>query len=179
MSKNLKLSSLVVFAFVVVLQSARVYADCDKVRCGTIISVCGLTCSCDLPVCECCPECASCLGDLYEECCDCFDMCGIKNTTTTTETKDTTTKVFTKDTVVFSVINFTQDTTPKGDKMEKICLSSNLTSPAPCATSHGCSWCSNACARGGYGYFCCFESKCCCYQQPAYCYGCSERNQCL
>mmetsp|Transcript_11247 Transcript_11247/g.39161 ORF Transcript_11247/g.39161 Transcript_11247/m.39161 type:complete len:131 (+) Transcript_11247:164-556(+) len=50
-------------------------AACDKLRCGVVIAACTATCWCDLPVCECCPECASCMGDLWEECCDCFDLC--------------------------------------------------------------------------------------------------------
>ena len=28
-----------------------------------------------MPICECCPECVTCLGDDYAECCDCFDIC--------------------------------------------------------------------------------------------------------
>ncbi len=35
-------------------------------------ALCAASCLCDLPVCECCPECAVCLGELYIECCDCF-----------------------------------------------------------------------------------------------------------
>ena len=64
-----------------------VYA-CDKALCGSLIGACGLTCTCDYPVCECCPECATCLGDMWAECCDCFGLCEAKNinvTATVTE----------------------------------------------------------------------------------------------
>jgi len=54
---------------------APTFGECSKVRCGVIVGACMLQCSCDYPVCECCPECASCLADLFEECCECVDKC--------------------------------------------------------------------------------------------------------
>ena len=75
---NANVKSLLAVVLCLMVVSAtlpRAYA-CDKLRCGAIIGVCGLTCACDYPACECCAECASCMGDLWEECCDCFNLCG-------------------------------------------------------------------------------------------------------
>lgn len=49
----------------------------------------------------------------------------------------------------------------------------------PCATNKGCFWCINNCAAMGYQYSCCDVSHCCCYQEPAWCYGCNSRNDCI
>lgn len=52
---------------------------CEKGLCATVLVECALVCSCDWPACECCPECANCMGDLFIECCDCvWDGCGGK-----------------------------------------------------------------------------------------------------
>ena len=51
-----------------------VWADCST-ECGEVVALCTGICVCDLPACECCAECAGCIGHLWEECCDCFDIC--------------------------------------------------------------------------------------------------------
>lgn len=48
---------------------------CNQSRCGIVIARCALACSCTLPVCECCVECALCMGvEFWPECCDCFGL---------------------------------------------------------------------------------------------------------
>eukprot|EP00028_Trichosphaerium_sp_Am-I-7-wt_P014569 CAMPEP_0168509378 /NCGR_PEP_ID=MMETSP0405-20121227/736_1 /TAXON_ID=498012 /ORGANISM="Trichosphaerium sp, Strain Am-I-7 wt" /LENGTH=246 /DNA_ID=CAMNT_0008526817 /DNA_START=17 /DNA_END=760 /DNA_ORIENTATION=+ len=49
--------------------------DCPQADCAVKLASCGLSCSCDYPVCECCADCAACLGDLYLTCCGCFNLC--------------------------------------------------------------------------------------------------------
>ncbi|ALC49692.1 cv [Drosophila busckii] len=45
--------------------------------CGSVVSKCLLTqsCQCKLNDCHCCKDCLNCLGELYTECCGCLDMC--------------------------------------------------------------------------------------------------------
>jgi len=76
-------------------------ADCDKTRCGVVVGACALTCACDWPVCECCAECAGCMGDLWEECCDCFNLCGDSDSSGNSTSKPADT-VTAKDTVIDS-----------------------------------------------------------------------------
>ncbi len=64
-----------IFLFIVMFYMSVTYA-CDEAICAGVTAACAVTCACDIPVCECCPECVSCLGDDFTECCDCFDMCG-------------------------------------------------------------------------------------------------------
>ncbi|XP_034664987.1 protein twisted gastrulation [Drosophila subobscura] len=50
---------------------------CNEVVCGSVVSKCLLTqsCQCKLNDCHCCKDCLNCLGELYTECCGCLDMC--------------------------------------------------------------------------------------------------------
>lgn len=53
-----------------------VTAQCSE--CAAATAFCGLICSCDFPACECCPECAACIGEHgeeWEDCCHCFGLC--------------------------------------------------------------------------------------------------------
>lgn len=57
--------------------------DCNELVCGSVVSKCLLTqsCQCKLTDCYCCKDCLNCLGELYTECCSCLDMCPIHNDT--------------------------------------------------------------------------------------------------
>ncbi|EDW00504.1 protein twisted gastrulation [Drosophila grimshawi] len=50
---------------------------CNEMVCGSVVSKCLLTqsCQCKLNDCHCCKDCLNCLGELYTECCGCLDMC--------------------------------------------------------------------------------------------------------
>ncbi|XP_053947688.1 protein twisted gastrulation [Anastrepha ludens] len=50
---------------------------CNEYVCGSIVSKCLLTqsCQCNLSNATCLHECLKCLGNMYEECCACLDMC--------------------------------------------------------------------------------------------------------
>ncbi|KAH8291623.1 hypothetical protein KR018_007411 [Drosophila ironensis] len=50
---------------------------CNEVVCGSVVSKCLITqsCQCKLNECHCCQDCLNCLGELYTECCGCLDMC--------------------------------------------------------------------------------------------------------
>ncbi|XP_034116198.1 protein twisted gastrulation [Drosophila albomicans] len=50
---------------------------CNEMVCGSVVSKCLLTqsCQCRLNDCHCCKDCHNCLGELYTECCGCLDMC--------------------------------------------------------------------------------------------------------
>lgn len=66
-----------IFTFMIVcIVSANL--RCSSETCATLVATCTGICACDYPGCECCPECASCLGDMWNECCDCFDKCDFK-----------------------------------------------------------------------------------------------------
>ncbi|CAH0551406.1 unnamed protein product [Brassicogethes aeneus] len=59
---------------------------CNEAVCGSIVSKCLLTKSCDCErneECSCCKSCFNCLSDLYTECCACVDMCPQVNETDT------------------------------------------------------------------------------------------------
>ncbi|XP_068153370.1 protein twisted gastrulation-like [Drosophila tropicalis] len=51
--------------------------DCNEMVCGSVVSKCLLTqsCECKLTDCHCCEDCVNCLGELWSECCGCLDMC--------------------------------------------------------------------------------------------------------
>ncbi|TMW47327.1 hypothetical protein DOY81_007590 [Sarcophaga bullata] len=57
--------------------------ECNEFVCGSVVSKCLLTqsCQCKLTDCYCCKDCLNCLGELYAECCSCLDMCPIHNDT--------------------------------------------------------------------------------------------------
>lgn len=59
--------------------------SCNEAVCGSVVSKCLLTksCNCDLKNCTCCKECFNCLSYLYSECCSCVDMCPKPNDTGT------------------------------------------------------------------------------------------------
>lgn len=61
-------------ALLIILNSA---IACNEAVCASVVSKCMLTqsCKCDLKNCSCCKECFNCLGNLYDECCSCVDMC--------------------------------------------------------------------------------------------------------
>jgi len=47
-------------------------------ECAAASAECAIVCSCDYPVCECCPECAACIGshgEEWDDCCHCFGLC--------------------------------------------------------------------------------------------------------
>lgn len=67
------------FFAILILGSLVVVKACDPVACGAVTAGCAGVCACDLPVCECCPACLACVGALWDQCCDCFDLCGAKN----------------------------------------------------------------------------------------------------
>ncbi|KAH8408873.1 hypothetical protein KR009_002976, partial [Drosophila setifemur] len=50
---------------------------CNEVVCGSVVSKCLITqsCQCKMADCHCCKDCLNCLGELYTECCGCLDMC--------------------------------------------------------------------------------------------------------
>ncbi|KAJ8956001.1 hypothetical protein NQ318_006275 [Aromia moschata] len=56
---------------------------CNEAVCGSVVSKCLLTksCNCDLKNCTCCKDCFNCLSYLYSECCSCVDMCPKPNDT--------------------------------------------------------------------------------------------------
>lgn len=57
--------------------------ECNEFVCGSVVSKCLLTqsCQCKLSDCYCCKDCLNCLGELYTECCSCLDMCPVHNDT--------------------------------------------------------------------------------------------------
>ncbi|XP_055910511.1 protein twisted gastrulation [Eupeodes corollae] len=57
--------------------------SCNEFVCGSVVSKCLLTqsCQCKLTDCFCCKDCLNCLGDLYTECCSCLEMCPTQNAT--------------------------------------------------------------------------------------------------
>lgn len=60
---------------------------CNEAVCGSVVSKCLLTKSCDCDRtedCSCCKSCFNCLSDLYTECCSCVDMCPQINETENT-----------------------------------------------------------------------------------------------
>lgn len=65
------------------LSSAAHGDGCNEFVCGSVVSKCLLTqsCQCKLSDCYCCKDCLNCLGDLYTECCGCLDMCPKHNDT--------------------------------------------------------------------------------------------------
>ncbi|KAL3273844.1 hypothetical protein HHI36_015270 [Cryptolaemus montrouzieri] len=50
---------------------------CNEAVCGSVVSKCLLTqsCNCDLKNCTCCKDCFNCLSYLFSECCSCVDKC--------------------------------------------------------------------------------------------------------
>ncbi|KAF7273515.1 twisted gastrulation BMP signaling modulator crossveinless [Rhynchophorus ferrugineus] len=77
------MKALVSLLCLVALSMPFVYG-CNEAVCGSVVSKCLLTksCNCDfLENCTCCKDCMNCLGYLYTECCSCVDMCPKPNAT--------------------------------------------------------------------------------------------------
>nr|CAH7757735.1 unnamed protein product [Callosobruchus chinensis] len=57
--------------------------SCNEAICGSVVSKCLLTksCNCNVKNCTCCKDCFNCLSYLYTECCSCVDMCPKPNDT--------------------------------------------------------------------------------------------------
>ncbi|XP_055385283.1 protein twisted gastrulation-like [Condylostylus longicornis] len=57
--------------------------DCNELVCGSVVSKCLLTqsCQCTLENCSCCKDCLYCLGNLFLECCNCLNLCPQHNDT--------------------------------------------------------------------------------------------------
>ncbi|CAG9861842.1 unnamed protein product [Phyllotreta striolata] len=70
---------------VLLLLTIKTAETCNEAVCGSVVSKCLLTksCNCDLKNCTCCKECFNCLSYLYSECCSCVDMCPKPNHTGT------------------------------------------------------------------------------------------------
>ncbi|XP_055845489.1 protein twisted gastrulation [Episyrphus balteatus] len=68
---------------ITVFLSLRFVTSCNEFVCGSVVSKCLLTqsCQCKLTDCFCCKDCLNCLGDLYTECCSCLEMCPTQNAT--------------------------------------------------------------------------------------------------
>ncbi|XP_033228567.1 twisted gastrulation protein homolog 1-A-like [Belonocnema kinseyi] len=66
---------------VILLEVANFTDACNEAVCGSVVSKCILrkTCDCDVKTCSCCKECYACLGQFYTECCACFGLCPILN----------------------------------------------------------------------------------------------------
>ncbi|XP_017098053.2 protein twisted gastrulation [Drosophila bipectinata] len=67
-----------VYIFLVIVGSTLGNDDgCNEVVCGSVVSKCLITqsCQCKLNDCHCCKDCLNCLGELYTECCGCLEMC--------------------------------------------------------------------------------------------------------
>jgi len=60
---------------IALLLLVKVTCACNKVACAAYIGACGGICTCDFPVCECCPQCVACAGAMWAECCSCFGKC--------------------------------------------------------------------------------------------------------
>ena len=63
------------YSFLIICVLFATVYSCNKVTCAAYIGACGGFCACDVPACECCPECLACLGTMWSECCDCFGLC--------------------------------------------------------------------------------------------------------
>ncbi|KAF3857979.1 hypothetical protein F7725_011180 [Dissostichus mawsoni] len=69
-------------------------SGCNKALCASDVSKCLIQelCQCRPSDgnCSCCKECMLCLGNLWEECCDCVGMCNPKNYSDTPATSKST-----------------------------------------------------------------------------------------
>lgn len=63
--------------FMIIATSASL--ACNQQLCSGVVPYCRLSghCDCDVESCSCCQICFACLGDMYNECCSCFDLCRI------------------------------------------------------------------------------------------------------
>lgn len=78
--------SLLLFSIFAICFPSQVWGNgegCNEFVCGSVVSKCLLTqsCQCKLSDCFCCKDCLNCLGDLYTECCSCLEMCPKHNDT--------------------------------------------------------------------------------------------------
>lgn len=60
------------FALLCLIIIAQGCTNADKVKCVAAMVGCGAICGCDIPVCECCPECLACVTATVADCCDCL-----------------------------------------------------------------------------------------------------------
>lgn len=72
----------IVFLVIIIITVCQV-EGCNEAVCGSVVSKCLLTksCDCDLENCTSCKDCFNCLSYLYTECCSCVDMCPKPNDT--------------------------------------------------------------------------------------------------
>ncbi|XP_060535028.1 protein twisted gastrulation-like [Cylas formicarius] len=81
------LRHVLVFSAVLIVFKIRQIWSCNEAVCGSVVSKCLLTKSCNCEFnfennnCTCCKDCINCLGFLYNECCSCVDMCPKPNST--------------------------------------------------------------------------------------------------
>ncbi|XP_045478215.1 twisted gastrulation protein homolog 1-A-like isoform X2 [Harmonia axyridis] len=80
MKKTLAYGVVITFA----LSLGYVYT-CNEAVCGSVVSKCLLTqsCNCELSNCTCCKDCFNCLSYLFSECCSCVDKCPTNTDQTT------------------------------------------------------------------------------------------------
>ncbi|ENN75829.1 twisted gastrulation protein homolog 1-A-like [Dendroctonus ponderosae] len=80
----MKLKGILLLIFVSYIPTTVI--GCNEAVCGSVVSKCLLTksCNCDFNFenCSCCKDCLNCLGYLYNDCCSCVDMCPKPNSTT-------------------------------------------------------------------------------------------------
>lgn len=82
-SKKYLLYTLLILLSIIVFAPQVKGDGCNEFVCGSVVSKCLLTqsCQCKLSDCYCCKDCLNCLGELYTECCSCLDMCPKHNDT--------------------------------------------------------------------------------------------------
>lgn len=181
----MRVVQLASLAFCLVAMSlvAQPVVACDKLRCAGVIGLCALSCGCDYPACECCPECTDCLADLYEECCSCFSAgCGGAAHAAATRTRnasDPVRKSHTSSPLRVSSSNKARlraasPYTEVRRTEHSTCFVNNATTEEDLkAGSYGCDdgacmFCGNACPSY-HPYYCCYGSSCCCYAKPGPC----------
>ena len=62
-------------ALILFLHVFYVMSNCPtskKISCAAAMVGCGITCTCDIPVCECCPACIACVTATVANCCECL-----------------------------------------------------------------------------------------------------------
>jgi hypothetical protein len=181
-------TQIVLFALVALV--ANTFA-CSKTDCALVVARCAVECSCDVPDCECCPECVSCLGDLYDTCCDCFSSdCQHNTMPNTTQLAD-----FLKNEIngmdtghMLKILGNPKARTSTKHlpflvppKQKGTAMSFDLSKPkctkindipgmnatgAPCLN---CASCIEHCTDNLYSYACCEGNTCCCYNEPVSC----------
>lgn len=95
--------------------SSLIVDGCNEAVCASVVSKCMLTqsCKCDLKNCSCCKECYSCLGERFDDCCSCVDMCTKSNSTGSPLTKISHVEEF-SDPIPSLFESLTMDPDPEG-----------------------------------------------------------------